>query len=307
MRAADAAGADAVAAHRRQRRPLQPQVRPRHRRQPVPPAGRHRRRRSPAPCTRCAAAGLRRARRRRRGQRTSTRHDVGPRRRPHRLGLRQRGWGLDRRSAGLADEVVRVPIHGRAESLNLATAAAVCLYASAHRAQRSSPRQTSGQSRAYGGGRQDTRVARRWTPCGWRPATSYDVHPDGLRRRRRATGPSCYVNRAAGRASPASPPSELVGNDLARRSCRCRTSTARWWACTDPYGGLAIRTGQPRAAAVHPRRPRGAGHRPLRPRPGRSGRSPGSSSPCATPRPAAAPSAAAPSWSPRSPTSCARR
>jgi len=26
---------------------------------------------------------------------------------------------------------VRVPIHGRAESLNLATAAAVCLYASA--------------------------------------------------------------------------------------------------------------------------------------------------------------------------------
>jgi TrmH family RNA methyltransferase len=34
-----------------------------------------------------------------------------------------------------ADRVVRVPIHGRAESLNLATAAAVCLYASA-RAQR---------------------------------------------------------------------------------------------------------------------------------------------------------------------------
>ncbi len=37
----------------------------------------------------------------------------------------------------LADEVVRVPIYGRAESLNLATAAAVCLYASA-RAQRAS-------------------------------------------------------------------------------------------------------------------------------------------------------------------------
>ncbi|MER5765834.1 RNA methyltransferase, partial [Streptomyces sp. NPDC002082] len=33
------------------------------------------------------------------------------------------------------DAVVRVPIHGKAESLNLATAAAVCLYASA-RAQR---------------------------------------------------------------------------------------------------------------------------------------------------------------------------
>jgi len=30
-----------------------------------------------------------------------------------------------------ADEIVRIPIHGRAESLNLAAAAAVCLYASA--------------------------------------------------------------------------------------------------------------------------------------------------------------------------------
>ncbi|MFC5142592.1 TrmH family RNA methyltransferase [Actinomycetospora rhizophila] len=39
--------------------------------------------------------------------------------------------GLDERTAALADHRVRVPIHGRAESLNLATAAAVCLYASA--------------------------------------------------------------------------------------------------------------------------------------------------------------------------------
>ncbi|MGZ4592329.1 MAG: TrmH family RNA methyltransferase, partial [Actinomycetes bacterium] len=44
-------------------------------------------------------------------------------------------WGLPPATRALADEVVRVPIHGRAESLNLATAAAVCLYASA-RAQR---------------------------------------------------------------------------------------------------------------------------------------------------------------------------
>ncbi|MEI8056030.1 MAG: RNA methyltransferase [Actinomycetes bacterium] len=44
-------------------------------------------------------------------------------------------WGLPESTRALADEVVRVPIHGRAESLNLATAAAVCLYASA-RAQR---------------------------------------------------------------------------------------------------------------------------------------------------------------------------
>lgn len=45
-------------------------------------------------------------------------------------------WGLPEETRALADEVVRVPIHGHAESLNLATAAAVCLYASA-RAQRS--------------------------------------------------------------------------------------------------------------------------------------------------------------------------
>ena len=44
-------------------------------------------------------------------------------------------WGLPEADLALADVVVRVPLHGRAESLNLATAAAVCLYASA-RAQR---------------------------------------------------------------------------------------------------------------------------------------------------------------------------
>lgn len=44
-------------------------------------------------------------------------------------------WGLPPETAALADAVVRVPLHGRAESLNLATAAAVCLYGSA-RAQR---------------------------------------------------------------------------------------------------------------------------------------------------------------------------
>lgn len=47
-------------------------------------------------------------------------------------------WGLPEPTRALADHVVSVPIHGRAESLNLATAAAVCLYASA-RAQRGRP------------------------------------------------------------------------------------------------------------------------------------------------------------------------
>ena len=45
-------------------------------------------------------------------------------------------WGLPAELTTLSDLAIRVPIHGQAESLNLATAAAVCLYASAraHRA-----------------------------------------------------------------------------------------------------------------------------------------------------------------------------
>lgn len=38
-------------------------------------------------------------------------------------------WGLPDDLAALADHRVAIPIHGRAESLNLSTAAAVCLYA----------------------------------------------------------------------------------------------------------------------------------------------------------------------------------
>ncbi len=44
-------------------------------------------------------------------------------------------WGLPSDMLALADEAVAVPIYGKAESLNLAAAAAVCLYA-ASRAQR---------------------------------------------------------------------------------------------------------------------------------------------------------------------------
>src|ERR1022692_1139453 len=40
-------------------------------------------------------------------------------------------WGLPADLIALADQAVAVPIYGRAESLNLAAAAAVCLYASA--------------------------------------------------------------------------------------------------------------------------------------------------------------------------------
>jgi TrmH family RNA methyltransferase len=47
--------------------------------------------------------------------------------------------GLDRRLRDAADHTVTVPMYGRAESLNLATAAAVCLYASARAHRRCRP------------------------------------------------------------------------------------------------------------------------------------------------------------------------
>jgi len=53
-------------------------------------------------------------------------------------------WGLPPELVALADEPVAVPIYGRAESLNLAAAAAVCLYASA-RVQRAQSEGKSGR------------------------------------------------------------------------------------------------------------------------------------------------------------------
>ena len=40
-------------------------------------------------------------------------------------------WGMPAEDCALADRVVRVPLYGAAESLNLSTAAAVCLYTTA--------------------------------------------------------------------------------------------------------------------------------------------------------------------------------
>lgn len=48
-------------------------------------------------------------------------------------------WGLPAEHAALADRVVRVPLYGQAESLNLSTAAAVCLYATASAQRRGTP------------------------------------------------------------------------------------------------------------------------------------------------------------------------
>ncbi len=45
-------------------------------------------------------------------------------------------WGLPEDLAALADHRVAIPIHGRAESLNLSTAAALCLYETARHHRR---------------------------------------------------------------------------------------------------------------------------------------------------------------------------
>jgi TrmH family RNA methyltransferase len=57
--------------------------------------------------------------------------DLGALRAPTAWLLGNEAAGLSATARRLADRTVRVPLHGRAESLNLATAAAVCLYASA--------------------------------------------------------------------------------------------------------------------------------------------------------------------------------
>ncbi len=56
-------------------------------------------------------------------------------------------WGLPAADLALADGVVRVPVHGRAESLNLATAATVCLYAAARAQRRAAGCRPTGPSR----------------------------------------------------------------------------------------------------------------------------------------------------------------
>ena len=132
IRGADAAGADAVLVSDAQRRRPHPQGGALHRRLAVPPAGRHRRPESRRMLQRCAPPASA-ARRRRRGRPTLL-HDADLDR-AARLGHGQRGVGARRTTCATpATRSVRVPIHGRAESLNLAMAATVCLYASAEAA-----------------------------------------------------------------------------------------------------------------------------------------------------------------------------
>ena len=86
----------------------------------------------PAVVARLRAAGLRVLAADGSGDRTIEDADLTT---PHAWLFGNEAWGLREEDLVLADDVVRVPVHGRAESLNLAMAATVCLYASArHRA-----------------------------------------------------------------------------------------------------------------------------------------------------------------------------
>jgi TrmH family RNA methyltransferase len=61
----------------------------------------------------------------------AARSGTGPLAGPHLWLLGNEGRGLDDRTLAAADAVVRIPLHGRAESLNLAMAATLVLFATA--------------------------------------------------------------------------------------------------------------------------------------------------------------------------------
>ncbi|CAM3929101.1 TrmH family RNA methyltransferase [Janibacter anophelis] len=75
-----------------------------------------------------AAAGVRRLAADGAGERTIDDTELTG---PHVWVMGNEAWGLEEQTRAACDEVVRVPIHGHAESLNLAMASTICLYASA--------------------------------------------------------------------------------------------------------------------------------------------------------------------------------
>ena len=242
IRGADAAGADAVIVSDAQRRRLQPQGRPLDRRLAVPPAGR-----APAcPCPTIArrpcaarAAAARRGRRRAR----HLLHDADLTA-PHAWVMGNEAWGLSRRSATPATTSCGCRSTASAESLNLAMAATVCLYASRHRRSRDRARTDVARLGLMAVRRpRHDRHGRRRIALGWdrrrrRPA------PDGRRGRdatarssSRQRGRPCQVLGQCDRASS-------LGTDVRDGPSRCTDNDGRrWWARTDPWNGLASRTG----------------------------------------------------------------
>ena len=196
------------------------------------PAGRRRRTRLRAPACRCwPPTGW--------GATTSTTlADAGGLAGPTAWLFGNEAWGLPDEASRTGRPVVRVPIHGRAESLNLAAAAAVCLYASA-RAQRRAPGTQPWWVRPL-----DRRggIRRR------RDKAAYDGLPDGVVVVADGAGPSSF-NRRSGGCTGVDPDAAL-GHPLAEVLPLEDARGRDWWACTEPYAGLAIRTGQPESSAA---------------------------------------------------------
>ena len=146
---------------------------------------------------------------------------------PHCWVMGNEAWGLEAAVRDACDDVVRVPIHGLAESLNLAMAATICLYASAGRRATSPP---AGSLRP---------MAPRFRVPDDLAAHGLEFIPDGLVA---AIGPDAEVRFMNGRAEQITglAPTTSSGATCARR-CRCRTSRAarggRW-----PTRGRAWRT-----------------------------------------------------------------
>ncbi len=82
----------------------------------------------PETLTALGAAGVRRLAADGAGESTTEDADLAG---PHVWVMGNEAWGLEKATLAACDEVVRVPIHGHAESLNLAMATTICLYASA--------------------------------------------------------------------------------------------------------------------------------------------------------------------------------
>ena len=130
-----------------------------------------------------------------------------------------------------ADRQVRIPLRGRAESLNLATAAAICLFASS-RAQKWERRVSDA------GGRAQMTVDKR----------AYDDLPDGVLVAD-SSGAVMVVNPAAERILTTSADA-LVGRSIDEVLPLDDLQGRDWWACLQPFAGLDTRTRQPEQRLV---------------------------------------------------------
>ena len=120
-------------------------------------------------------------------------------------------WGLPADVVQAADVAVRVPIYGRAESLNLAAAAAVCLYASA-RARRRSPCDRSDAQASVGRVRPPVRRQGTVAPAIEHEKAAFDALPDGV-----------LIADETG---------TVVLREPGRRRHSCAAASTRQWAAT---------------------------------------------------------------------------